>query len=305
MGALILALEPQDYWLLVAGAGIGAIAAFVGAFVMLRRARLMEDTPTSRIRSCAQGYAELEGQAMRYGDAPLVAPLTQQPCCWWRFRIERRQRNSNGKGHHWVTVEQGSSEAPFRLVDRTGECVVDPPGARVIPHARQVWHGSLPRPVHGPRSGWGRFVGGPYRYTEERLAEDFPLYAIGAFRTRGGAGALPAQDIGVRELLAKWKRDPKMVALLDVDRSGRLEEREWEAARQMARAQAARESARSALPPDVHVLARTDDGRPFLLSGLPQADLIRRERRQGWAWLAFALAAGALATWALELKGAI
>lgn len=48
---------------------------FYLGFRQLHRARLIEDTPTSRIRSAAQGYAELEGRAVALGD-PLYAPLS-------------------------------------------------------------------------------------------------------------------------------------------------------------------------------------------------------------------------------------
>lgn len=307
MGLLLLSLEPGDYWMLVSILGAGGVFAFVGAFIFLQRARLMENTPTARIRSAAQGYVELEGQAQLMDGDPIVAPLTKARCCWWRFRIEHRERNRDGKGWHWDTVEQDASDELFHLVDDTGACVVDPQGAKVVPSARQVWYGSSLRPSVGPRigSGWLRAVSSSYRYTEERLEISTPLYAIGYFRTQTGADGIGSQDAEVRELLAKWKRDPKMVAMLDVDRDGRLDAREWEAARRMAHGQVMREIVMLPPAPDVHILGRPPDRRPFVLSAVSQAELIRRNRLRGGAALGLALAAGALCTYALQLRGFI
>ena len=116
-----------------------ALAASVGACVgggwwAVRRmvqARYLLDTPTSKIRSAAQGYVEFYGILGQTAEAQLSAPLTGTPCLWWRYRIE--EYRSSGKSRSWRTLESGSSEAWLRLSDGTGDCLIDPRGAEVRP----------------------------------------------------------------------------------------------------------------------------------------------------------------------------
>jgi hypothetical protein len=68
---------------------VGATAG--GGWWCLRRltqARHLLDTPTSKIRSAAQGYAEFYGVLQPQPDSLIVAPLSGKPCVWWRFKIE-------------------------------------------------------------------------------------------------------------------------------------------------------------------------------------------------------------------------
>ena len=127
-----------------------------------RRYRQVEDLPTSKVASAAQGYVELLGKSMPIPDSPVLAPLSQLPCCWYRYCIETR--NNNG----WSESDSGESVAHFLLVDDTGQCVVSPDGAEVL----------YPR-----KSSWEQ---GDRRYTEWLLLPRGNLYAIGEFRTIGG-----------------------------------------------------------------------------------------------------------------------
>ena len=77
-----------------------------GAWWFVRRfsqARHLLDTPTSKIRSAAQGYVELYGLLEELPEATVRGPLTGKPCLWWRFRIEEHQ--SSGKKRSWRVIE--------------------------------------------------------------------------------------------------------------------------------------------------------------------------------------------------------
>lgn len=307
-----IAQAPTDHFLLgTVIAAVAAVLAFVGGFVMLYRARLIENTPTSRVRSASQGYAELAGLMSLMPGDPIVCPLTASRCCWWNYAVEERQtRYSNGKRRtEWITVDSGTSDALFLLKDDTGECVIDPEGATVIPNKKRRWYGSSRRPRNAPVSGGGVLGGllgsafSSYRYTEELLFPGRPIYAIGLFRTHGDGGVVQSIDQDVRELLAKWKRDPKMRALLDVNKDGELDAREWEAATRLAEKRARSEQSTHAPLPDTHLLSKPPGRRPFLLSALTEAQLVRRYRLYGWAALAGFLAAVGLLVFALEARG--
>ena len=116
------------------------------------------------------------------------------------------------------------------LADATGECLIDPRGADVHPAFRRVWTGDLRHPRGIAPSGWlGLFSSGKrYRYTEERLHEGEPLYAIGDFRTRGGGRHgldLPAAK---REVIREWKGDfAGLLQRFDSNADGQLDEQEW------------------------------------------------------------------------------
>ncbi len=52
------------FWLLAACLAAGAAYSFWYAFKAWARNRIIEDTPTSRVRSAAQGYVELNGRSL-------------------------------------------------------------------------------------------------------------------------------------------------------------------------------------------------------------------------------------------------
>ncbi|MCW4209237.1 MAG: hypothetical protein N0E43_16860 [Candidatus Thiodiazotropha lotti] len=104
-----------------------SLAALYFSFYHLHRARLIEDTPTSRIRSAPQGYVELIGEADMMKGEPVISPLSATQCCWWRYKVDRK----DDKGWHAVRSEK--SNALFLIKDETGECILDPEGAQSPP----------------------------------------------------------------------------------------------------------------------------------------------------------------------------
>lgn len=273
--------DPAFYGLVALLAGL-VLFAFYAIWRNLYRARLIEDTPTARIRSAPQGYVELEGEGLLLPGMPVVAPLTGLPCLWYRYRVERERRHTDHRGRThttWETVDSGVSEAIFALEDGTGRCVIDPDGAEVVPDAKDVWYGSSRRPVAGPGSSPGFFTAGRYRYTEERLLPGH-LYAIGWFQSVRNADGDTRAELSA--LLRAWKRDPvRLHQRFDRDGDGQIDAREWEVARAEAEREVLEARARRAAEPATHLLGRPPDGRqPFILSATPQEDLSSRYRRR-------------------------
>lgn len=286
------ALEPAEAWTAL------AVAAAAGAFLLwqalraLKRARLVEDTPTSLIRSAAQGYTELFGHGELMPGPPIRAPLTGETCLWWEFAVEEKVRS--GKNTRWQTVEHDVSGSIFALDDPTGRCLIDPDGAEVIGPAETTWHGDGPRPMLGPANGsrWG--IGHRYRYRQRTIPTGSMLLAIGTFETVGDPHASADAQREVAQKLAAWKRDPGgLRARFDADGDGQVDVAEWEAARREARRQVEAELAEQALSPGVHLLRDPRDGRPFILTTYDQETLTGRRR-----WVArFALLGTALCAW--------
>jgi hypothetical protein len=274
------------FWLLTLGFAIFAGAA--AALRSFRRARLLEDTPTSRIRSAAQGYVEIGGNARLLPGTQNIAPLTQRPCVWWRYRVSKRTERGSGKGRRsqWQTVASGTSTVPFVIDDGTGECIVQPDGAEVIPTETTSWYGDTPWPS-GPAGTPVRLFADSrdYRYTEDRVYEHELVHALGDFRSTASS-AEPDHNDAIAARLAEWKQDqPALLRRFDLDGDGRIDMKEWEAARAAARQLVLEASARREPVANHHVLRRPEGGRLFLVSALPHADLVRRYQRQ--ALLAF------------------
>lgn len=265
-----------QFFLLIVGAQIGtaqgwrwslaALAAmsFAAWMASYRRYRQIEDLPTSRIASAAQGYVELYGRAAMLAGAPLLSRLSGLPCCWYRYTIERKDSDND-----WKQQESGMSNAHFLLRDDTGECVVSPEGAEVV----------------GVRADVRRE--GDYRYTEWLILPGGPLYAIGELRTVGGAAAELDERRDVNALLADWKRDRgALLARYDADRNGEIDLREWEAARLDAHRAVRQEHRDTRMQDGVHLIAKPRDGRLFLLAG----ELPERLGRRFARWSAVHLA---------------
>src|SRR3546814_2295197 len=75
------------------------------------------------------------------------------------------------------------SDDLFVLADGSGDCIIDPHGAQVLPSLKRRWQGGMPRPIEIPKkTPW--FSMGEYRYTEEQICIGDPLYALGMFRSQ-------------------------------------------------------------------------------------------------------------------------
>ncbi len=294
---------PPAFWTAFLVATGLAVAAFVYAFVFLQRVRAIEDTPTAKIRSAAQGYGELSGLAQLMDGAPIVAPLTGKTCAWYRYKVEKM-----GDKHTHV-VDAGSSDELFLLVGRTGRCVIDPEGATVITRHKEVWfdHQYPPRKRGGHSGLFGLLVGrvgSRYRYTEERLRDGEPLYAIGMFKSVGGGAESFNTEAEVRELLRLWKSDKRgLLQRFDANGDGEVDLQEWEAVRKAAYQQVRREQSQRSVAPPTHVMSKPVHGsRPYLLSALSEEELVKRFRLSAAGSLMAFLLLGSAAVWMAAVR---
>lgn len=235
-----------------------------------RRARAVADTPTSKVASAAQGYAELIGSGKPLAGAPLISPVSQLPCLWYRYKVERK--NSDNK---WVLEDKGESDASFILDDGTGECLVDPEGAEMLVTRKDSW-------TQGER-----------RYTQWLLIERQTIYALGQFATRGSVDLDLRVAEDIKMLLAEWKtRTAELLERFDLDRDGQIDLKEWELARAQARREVAANHRELRASAELHVMHLPEDGRLYLLSDMNPERLASRYRL--WSWFHIAVFFGAL-----------
>lgn len=293
----------SEFWFWVAAGGVLAIIAVIFSFRWLTRARLIEDIPTSRIRSAAQGYVELEGIGELMRGEPILSPLTETLCTWYCCKVE--ERTGSGNKQRWRTVSSYLSEELFQLSDGTGVCVVDPEGATVIPSEKLVWYGNTASPGRAPlhTGRWSGLLGsGDYRYTEERMLPGDPLYALGWFSTEGGAHETFDTGQEVRELLAAWKRDPGTLVAFDRNGDGQIDMAEWEEAREVAKQEVRLRQRKRAVQPGIHILRKPGDGHHYLLSARSQAQITGRYRWLAAGALATFICSGGAALWAVAVR---
>ena len=232
--------------------------AFLGAtlwgwIATYRRIQSLEDIPLSRIGSAAQGYARIEGRAARLPGRPLESPLTGWACCWYRFKVVERDDERGSKS----SDENETSEWSFMVTDATGECVVDPVGARLVPLRTRRW-------VHG------NFV-----YRESLILPGDPLVVVGQFASSGSSVTEFDIEFKAGLLLAEWKQDmPALNKRFGLKGEGQILAQEWERVRSEARREVEAEIARD--PPQAqNLIAKPDDGRPYVISAKSQAQLER------------------------------
>lgn len=280
--------------LFIAAAGIGGIALMA---INLRKARTIEDTPTAKIRSVAQGYAGINGFARGIGDELLRAPLTGRPCLWYRYTVERYE--SGNKRSSWETVESGTSEQFFALDDNTGICHIDPRRADVSAEICQRWKGDQRRPSTGSLSIAGGGFGNSYRYTEYRIHPDEWVYVLGWYETVHAPSLAERTVAQTKLLLNQWKQDrDTLLARFDQNSDGDIDLQEWERTR-LAAAQIAREQVlQQPEPQPVNIISRPPlHDKPYLIASKDPRELASRYRRNAAFTLFGGLATAAYVLW--------
>lgn len=247
----------------------------------LNRLRSIRDTPTSRIGSAAQGYVEIIGRGMSFGETPLLSQLRQLPCLWYRYEIEERNR---GKDREWRTIDKGESSDSFILRDSTGECVVDPEQAEISTIYRDHWNT------------------GDMRYTEWKLLRNDQLYVLGEFQTHSVAIEFDS-NAELNTLLTEWKNDmPELRKRFDLNNDGELDMTEWALARKAAQREIAKKKREAETEPDLHIIKKPGDGKLYMISNLTPEDLSRRYLYWSWAHLLIFFAALGALGWVLQAK---
>jgi len=247
----------------------GSVIASLG---FVRHGRIMQDTPTSKIRSASQGFVQLEGRAKSLDDKPLRVPGSGRECVWFDYLIEK-------KGNDWEEVERDTSIYSFYVDDGTGLCAVDPELGRVITRKKKVW------------------VVGDWRYTERLIAENDRVYCLGQFETDQGGSKAEVLKVGVRVLLNQWKHNRReLLQRFDQNGDGDIDMDEWNQARETAIRQVESATANDYVPTQHHnLVAPFNKGYPYVISSIPQDEVTSRYQLYAFGLLGLFVVSGAYA----------
>jgi hypothetical protein len=289
------------YWTAAALFGAAACWALYKFSSRIRRDRLIADTPLVKIRSAAQGYVKVFGQAHIDGADSTAAPLSSRPCIWWSYNVEEKHRNAKGETS-WHSIDSGSSVTPFVLADGDGECLVGPVNAEITPTSHDVWYGDEPQPSGPPTGSAGFLSGGQYRYTERLLRAGDQLSVTGELRSNS---AIESGDAAAAALLHQWKSDqPALLARFDQNHDGKIDAAEWENVRRAAAAESQAHALKSAIV-RTSIIGEPTHGEPFLIAPMDSSHLVNREKLFAAMFFAIGIVCAGLCAWAIEQARAL
>ncbi len=216
--------------ILLTGAGL---LVFPYGLLVLNYKRMVQNTPTSKIRSMAMGMAEVTGQARQYYDLKTSHSGTR--CIYFRCRYYRKRSSglanrvslfqpSVRNSENWVLERQtASGRLPFYIEDETGRVLVRPKGALFhISKFRQEFSGTFGMftPSHMGRSNT--------RIYEDIVPDGARIYVLGKARPEKIDGSVSEK---ITEELRALKKDNDRLMAYDADNNGRVDMEEWETAR--------------------------------------------------------------------------
>ncbi|HIH11879.1 TPA: hypothetical protein HA241_06835 [Candidatus Woesearchaeota archaeon] len=169
--------------------GIGLIVGivlFIKGFLWLKQKRLIENIPTSKIRSLAMGLVEIHGDVVPFKEL-LTGPFSKKECVYYYYTIEEYRRS--GKNSKWITIKHGEQSTPFFLKDNTGSVLINPTGAKIdAPLTTQYESGLMRDPPAAIRNfltqqnlNFESFFGinKKMRFTEYSIPPATELYILG------------------------------------------------------------------------------------------------------------------------------
>lgn len=191
------------HWI-VLGLALIALVLIWPWYKAVKRKRLVEDVPTSKVKGVAIGLCEVKGAARR-SDA-FTSYLAGLQTVWYRYNVSEHWKktvtetytDSNGKRRTrrktksgWKTVQSDEISGLFFLEDESGAIQINPHKAKV--EGRQVFstYCTASDPLYygkGPRYSVSHSTGRRH-FTEHAIVLDDPLYVMGTARLRQDAVA--------------------------------------------------------------------------------------------------------------------
>ncbi len=205
------------------------IGLFIWGVISFRRKRLIENIPTSKIRSIAMGLVEIYGEVVAKKDCVLKSPFFQKPCVYYKYKIE--EYRSSGKNSHWATIKKGEESQLFYLKDETGQVLVNPKDAKIELSKDGFFRSSLGNDPLESAKPFLESVGVKYegffginktmRYSEWHIATGDKIYIIGNATDNPYVEEASVKK-GVEDVMIKKGNHEKFYYISDKKESGVL-----------------------------------------------------------------------------------
>ena len=168
---------------------ITGIILLIWGLLSFKVKRLIENTPTSKIRSIAMGLVEIYGEVEPSKNNILKSPFSNNDCVYYKYTVEELRQS--GKHTTWVTIKKGEEKRLFYLKDETGSVLIDLTGAKIDIPTDNVFDSSLGRDpsetvkqfLSTRNIAWEGFLFGvnkTMKYTEYFIAPGDRLYIMGS-----------------------------------------------------------------------------------------------------------------------------
>ena len=182
-------------WIFLAITGALALGLLWWGFRSLRRKRLLENVPTSKVKGVFLGLNEVKGRAHR--DEPFTSYLARRHCVYYRYEVKERwettERYTDSEGRSrtrtnsgWKTVASHEERQPFQLIDRTGALRIVPRGAEI--QAKTVFDQRCGRhdPLYHGKGPSRSVANSDHRrhFVEQAIPLDARIYVLGPARLR-------------------------------------------------------------------------------------------------------------------------
>ncbi|MEH6454988.1 MAG: hypothetical protein V7749_01570 [Cocleimonas sp.] len=216
-----------------------SIVSLLSAITLYRRIHLIEDTATTTLNSAAQGYMALAGMASLYDGEIVRGPSPDLPPMLWY------------KNHLF------ESWAGFIVSDEKGRCTLDPSGAEVI----------TPN----------------YSYNHNYYKAIYPnemIYVIGQLHTLKKHRNDYERNSLVSTKIQEWKRNKtNFLDYFDDNKDGIIDEGEMRTAKHAATNFVDMTLEEVYQNPATHVVSKSEDGRPFIVTSIHPKALLKRYKR--------------------------
>ncbi|MBI5787488.1 MAG: hypothetical protein HZA78_01340 [Candidatus Schekmanbacteria bacterium] len=253
----------------------------------LKLKRLIEDTPTSRLKSMSIGLVEVKGQVRPAFQ--IETPFNHTPCCYYRYRVQEYRRNSKGRGHWVVILEGDSHQYSFFLEDESGAALILPKNAEFDLAWNKVYESGSMLSAPPPHiveflltkdikvQGW--IFSKTIKVEEAHLFENQPLYILGyANSWKLGKDSGEAKQIKYfiwnKELVNLKKDMKRLFREFDLNKDGKIDADEWEIAKKKMA-----EKAKEKFQAQMHNLMQIEHGPKggiFYISEKSEAELLSR-----------------------------
>lgn len=190
--------------LLIFVSGVTFFVMVQYALVKPGLARAVNNTPISPIGSAAQGYTAISGTAQLLMPTAEVTPIKNHSCLWYSFRVIEKdhQRTGDHVDDVSIVIYSDWSTAPFKLKDKTGECIIFPEHAAFLGVTEinddiadfKVLEAIPGIPADVLQSAKASFLTSKnYRFELKYLTQDIDTICFGQFKTTENEGQLADQ----------------------------------------------------------------------------------------------------------------